>query len=325
MKKTDTVNIIDSLLFNFNDIEYNSVSEAELTINLGHLMMRNQINKTFDDLLNEPTPKEGNLYILNRLRLMIHEGGILNLINQYKGEIDNSYLKRMEILLNKAGFIDIEIITTSTPMRIRAVRRPIETEELGYGLILKEIIDPKEISRCHQFAREFYFYKDFNYDMDVVKPFDLNCDHFAVLDEYNKIYCMARIVIRTPGHYCPFMYATISDGQNAEHIYISGKDTRIGEVMAIYSVGKKGVVAFKRMMEYLTQYGTTIAHFDSVWTTYDDEDIYTGTYYKNKFKMKETGIKLQYSDFGGMWNLLVTNKIAELKDLHHHIFRQKQG
>lgn len=225
MQKSEKVQNIDSELFDFNNIEYNSVSEAGLTIDLGHLIMKNQINQTFGDLLNTQTHKEGNLYILSCLRLMINEGGILNLINQYKGEIDKSYLKRMEILLNKAGFVDIEIINTSSPMRIKAVRRPVETEKLGYGLVLKEIIEPDEISRCHQFARKFYFYKDFNYDMEVVEPFDLNCDHFAVFDEYNKIYCMARIIIRTPGHYCPFMYATIPDGQNVQLWYRTGSGT----------------------------------------------------------------------------------------------------
>jgi hypothetical protein len=39
--------------------------------------------------------------------------------------------------------------------------------------------------------------------------------------------------------------------------------------------------------------------------------------------MEDTGIKLQYSDFGGMWNLLVTNKISELKDRHNKIFKYK--
>ncbi|MBA7484114.1 hypothetical protein ES707_19638 [subsurface metagenome] len=92
--------------------------------------------------------------------------------------------------------------------------------------------------------------------------------------------------------------------------------------MALYREGKKGVVAFKRLIEYLTQYGTRIRHFDSVWTTYDECDNYTGTYYKNKFLMQETGVKLIYRNFGGLWNLLVTEQKEELKKLHHKIFRR---
>ncbi|MCK5153108.1 MAG: hypothetical protein KAQ93_02015 [Spirochaetales bacterium] len=314
---------INSLTFNFEAIEFNLENEIELTIDLGQLIMRNQTNESFDDLLKQLTPKNDNLFILSRLRLMLQEEGILTIINQYTGPIENSYMARMEILLNKAGFIDIEIISSSIPLTVKAKKRILERVDIGYGLVLREVIHPDEILLCHKYAKDYYFYKDFNYDLNVVKKFDLNCDHFAVFDDNNEIYSMARIIIRTPGHYCPFMYARIANGNNIEHISVPGKDKRIGEVMAVYSAGKKGVVSFKRMMEYLTQYGTTIGHFDSVWTTYDDDDIYTGTYYKNKFKMNETGIKLKYSDFGGIWNLLVTDQISTLKDLHHQIFKQK--
>ncbi|MDA3940583.1 MAG: hypothetical protein PF693_14955 [Spirochaetia bacterium] len=187
MLKSETKFKIDSESFNFNDVKIDSISELELKIDLGHLLMENQIDLTFDDLLNKAPNNKDNLYILSLIRLMLHPGGILNLINTYKGTIDKSYLTRMEILLNKAGFIDIEIRKTSSVHQIRTVRRQIETEDLNYGLTLKEIILPDEISRCHQFAKDFYYYKDFNYDLDVVKPFDLNCDHFAVYDEDGEI------------------------------------------------------------------------------------------------------------------------------------------
>ena len=320
MHKSETIKKIDPSIFDFTDIEFDSLSEVELTTDMGELIMKNQTNETFDELLKRNPYKTGNLFVLSRIRLMLHDNGILNLINTYKGTIDNSYLVRMEILLNKAGFIHLEVKKASSPLIIRAIRRPVETEDLGYGLILKEIIRPDEILLCHQFAKDYYYYKDFNYDMDVVKQFDLNCDHYAVYDENGEIYSMSRIITRTPGHCCPFMYATIAGETGNKHITIPGEDKRIGEIMAIYSAGKKGVVAFKRMMEY----GATIVQFDSLWTTYDDADEYTGMYYKNKFIMEDTGIKLIYSDFGGTWNLLVTDRIAELKDRHNQIFKQKK-
>jgi len=34
------------------------------------------------------------------------------------------------------------------------------------------------------------------------------------------------------------------------------------------------------------------------------------------------GIRLTYRDFGGKWNLLCTQKIAELHRLHHELFRR---
>ena len=320
MLKSEKMIKIDSSIFDFTDIEFDSLSEIELTTDLGELIMKNQINETFDELLKRNPYKSGTLFHLSRLRLMLHNYGILTLINSYKGIIDTSYLVRLEILLNKAGFIDLKIKNTSSPLIIRAVRRPVVTEDLGYGLILKEIIYPDEILRCHQFAKDYYYYKDFNYDMDVVKQFDLNCDHYAVYDENDEIYSMSRIITRTPGYSCPFMYATIDGETGNKHITIPGENKRIGEIMAIYAAGRKGVIAFKRMMES----GTAIVHFDSLWTTYDDDDEYTGTYYKNKFMMEDTGIKLKYSDFGGTWNLLFTDKLDELKTHYYQIFRKEK-
>ncbi len=323
--QTETIKRIDTSHFDFNRAAFDALSEVELTIDLGDLSLHDRTVETFDDLITRTPYRSGNLFYLTRIRLMLHQGGILNLVNTYKGNIDSSYLNRLEMLLNKAGFINPEVIETSSPVQIKTLRRPEEVIDVGYGLTLREVILPEEIYRCHLYAKDYYYNKDFNYDLEVVKQFDLNCDHFAVFDENNEIYSFARIVLRVPGYYCPFMYATIAGTEKNRHVSLGDNDTRAGEVMAIYSAGKQGVVAFKKMMEYLTQYGSDIAHFDSVWTTYDTEDTYTGTYYKNKFLMEDTGIKLQYSDFGGEWNLLVTRKIAELKKLHSHLFNQHRN
>jgi len=322
MINTGTLKTIDVNSFDFKNIEYNSLPSFALTMNLGDLIMKNQTDETFVDLMKRNPSQSGILYYFTRIRLMLHDYGMLEINNTFDGVIDKSYRKRLEILLNKAGFIDYTTSQTSEFHRVKAVKRPAVVQDIGYGLTLREVLLPEEIYQCHLYAKDFYYYKDFNYDLDVVKQFDLNCDHFAVYDENNKICSLARIIIRVPGYCCPFMHATLAGVSENKHFILSGKDQRIGEVMAIYSSGKKGVVAFKRLMEYLTQYGSNIAFFDSVWTTYDDSDNYTGNYYRNKFLMEDTGIKLKYSDFGGEWNLIVTNRLEELKNLHHHIFRQ---
>ncbi len=319
MPYSNTLVKIDSDNFDFSDIEFDSIPELELTINLGHLIMNNQITKTFDDLIKETPDKKENLYILSQIRLMLYKEGKLRIVNSYTGNINDSYIKRMTILLNNAGFIDIKIKEQKNLQIIDCVKRPLESKELGNGLVFKEIIHPDEISKCHQFAKDFYYYKDLNYDLNVVKKFDLNCDTYVVYDSDNEICSFSRIIRRTPGYYCPFMYATIAGEKDNKHFTIPGEDEQIGEVMAIYAAGRKGVVAFKRMMEY----GASIMKFDSMWTTYDDDDEYTGTYYKNRFLMKSTGIKLNYSDFGGSWNLLVTDKMAEMKKFHDQIFKYK--
>lgn len=319
MKNSEKLLKIESNAFNSSDIEVNSISEIELTTDMGNLIMNNQIDKTFNDFINEAQNRKDPLYILSQMRLLLRDNGVLRIENTYTGDIDKSYIKRQKILLNKAGFIDIKMEKQKYPQLINSVRRPLEVKELGNGLVFKEVIHPYEISRCHQFAKDFYYYKDLNYDLNVVKKFDLNCDTYVVYDSDNEICSFSRIITRTPGYYCPFMYATIKDKENNKHFIIPGKDERIGEVMAIYTAGKKGIVAFKRMMEY----GASIMDFDSMWTTYDENDEYTGTYYKNRFLMESIGIKLNYSDFGGSWVLLVTDKMKEMKKFHNHIFKYK--
>ncbi len=318
MLEVETLLKINSTEYNFINGVFDSISEIELTIDLGHLIMKNQITKSFDDFLKESPDCKENLYIFKQIRLMLHEKGILKILNTYTGNINESYIKRLKILLTKAGFIDVKIKKKDQVQIIQAVKRTLELKDLGNGLVFKEVIDPAEIFRSHQFAKDFYYYKDLNYDLNVVKKFDLNCDTYVVYDSENEICSFSRIIARTPGYYCPFMYATI-EGADNEHFTIPGEDQSIGEVMAIYSAGKKGIVAFKRMMEY----GASIMNFDSMWTTYDEEDEYTGTYYKNRFLMEDTGIKLKYSNFGGLWNLLVTDKMAEMRKFHNKIFKYK--
>ena len=56
-------------------------------------------------------------------------------------------------------------------------------------------------------------------------------------------------------------------------------------------------------------------------TTYDAKDPYTGNYYKSKLLMEDTGVTLTYRDFGGKWNLICTDRILELRDLHRDMFK----
>ncbi len=313
---------LDCEAIDFGSITLDSLSEVEIRMDLGKLELKNQVHESFDDLIDREQYKTGNLFQLNKLRLLLKANGTLKLINTYNGKINDAYLYRQEMLLNKAGFVHIKITCREKPLIIEAVKRPLEEEEQDFGLKLVEVIHPEEILRCHDFAREYYYYKDFNYDLEVVKQFDLNSDLFVLYDSAGDICSIARLIIRVPDYYCSFMYATQATEPKGAHYSIPEKHLRTSEIMALYREGKKGVVSFKYLMEYLTQYGTKIGHFDNVWTTYDECDNYTGTYYKNKFLMRETGVKLIYRDFGGLWNLLVTEQMEALAQLHHKIFRQ---
>ncbi len=204
-------------------------------------------------------------------------------------------------------------------MVVQARRRGEAFEEYDHGMVLREIIDPDGILACHEFARELYYYKDFKYDLEVVRQFDAHADLFAVYDRSGRIMAIGRAVLRVPGHNCPFMYAVEDDGT---HYEVPARFRRICEVMGLFKEGHIGVVAFKRLMEYLTQYAYYVAGVDSVWTTYDANDPFTGNYYKSKLLMQEAGVRLNYRDFGGKWNLIWTDRILELRDLHRDMFRR---
>jgi hypothetical protein len=91
-------------------------------------------------------------------------------------------------------------------------------------------------------------------------------------------------------------------------------------VMGLFKEGRQGVVAFKHLMEFLTSYAYEVAGLDSIWTTYDASDPFTGEYYKTKLLMEELGVRLKYGDFGGIWVLICTEKVAELRASRRAMF-----
>lgn len=299
------------------DLESDSLAGLELALDLGGLTLSDEGSDTFADVLTRKEPPSGNLRRLQKCRLAVREGGTLRLVNRHKGPIDRRYVSLEEMLLNVAGFVDVSVTDEAPFHTLAATRRPGVVEELDYDMVLREVIDPDDVLRCHEFAREYYYYKDYNYDLDVVKHFDPNADMYAVYDSGGRVLAIGRAVIRVPGHNCPFMYALQDDGS---HYRVPARFDRIGEVMGLFKEGRQGVVAFKHLMEFLTSYAHEVARLDSIWTTYDANDPFTGEYYKTKLLMEELGVRLKYGDFGGIWVLICTEKIAELRVSRRDMF-----
>lgn len=300
------------------DIAPDSQSSIEIALNLHDLEMRSQIRDSFDDLVARKQDRSGLLYELTKLRLLLRENGQLRLINTFTGELDSDYRSRAEILLVKAGFHDFQFSDNAGQLVIAAKRRPYLSELSRYNMTIREIVKPSDIQLCHNFARDFYYYKDYNYDVNLAQQFDLNTDSFAVFDKTDKILAIARCAARVPGYYCPFMYATDEQG---EHINIPPEHKRFCEVMVLFQDGKYGAIAFRIIVEFLTAFFHTVAHYDTLWTTYDITDEYTGTYYKTRFYMTEYNRRLTYRDFGSRWNLIYTQRIKDLCDHRHFLFK----
>ncbi len=300
------------------DVLPNSVMSVEVELDLGSLELKNQILESFDDLIARKQFRFGILHELTKLRLMICENGKLRILNRYAGPIDAEYQLKTDILLTKAGFENLSFSERDGRQIIEATRRPHLVELYRNDLTVREIVEPAECLRCHEFAQENFYFKDYNYNIEIARQFDLNSDMFAVFDKSGRILAIGRSAARVPGYYCPFMYAT---EQNGQHIIVPPEFVRFCEVMVLFRDGKMGSVAFKCIVELLLKFYYENAHYDSFWTTYDVTDVYTGTYYKKRFLLSDYHKILVYRDFGGNWNLINTKRIKELYETRRNIFR----
>jgi len=299
------------------DLESGSQAALEVSLDLGDLALADQTSETFADLTSRRLDVVGNLPRLHECRNAIRGGGTLRLENRWQGPVDRDYLLREEMLLNMAGVVEGTVVAEAPRHVPQAKRRPDMVEEWDYGMVLREVTGPSEILRCHEFAKEYYYYKDYNYDLDVVRQFDPNADMVAVYDGAERVLAIGRAVMRVPGYNCPFMYAEQDDGS---HYRVPARFSRIGEITGLFKEGRQGVVAFKRLMEWVTTYAHEVARLDSIWTTYDAGDPFTGQYYKTKLLMEELGVRLKYGDFGGIWVLICTEKVAELRASRRDMF-----
>jgi hypothetical protein len=290
----------------------------EVTLDLGPLALDDITTESFDDLIARRGDESGNLFPLRKCRLVLQDGGRLQLANPYPGAREPAYLDLQEMLLRAAGFTDIVVKDAAGPVLVEAVKRAPVVEEQEYGMVVRELVTPEDVAASHVFSRDYYYYKDFNYDLEVARQFDLHADSFAIYDRHQQMIALARIAWRVPGYRCPFMYSVTESG---DHYRVPRRCRRTGEVSAIYREGRDGVFAYKRLMEFLVYHVPPISLPDSVWTTYEVNDPYTGNLYKSKFLMEDMGVRLTYRDFGGKWILLCTDRIEELHRLHHSLFR----
>lgn len=290
---------------------------ADLTLHLENLSLASRSEETFDDLIAREQYRAGPLVELNKLRLALTDNQPVKVGIDGKIPSDDEEERNLKMLFHKAGFDKLEYSVTGGTAEISGIKRPLQSASFEYGLFIREFVEEKDIDRCHEFAKKVYYYKDFNYDYEVTRQFDPNADVFAVVNSDEEILALGRSVIRLPGYTCPFMHATREDGSKYT---IPGRFVRICEVMGLYVEGREGIIAFKKLMETLTQYAYYIARVDSIWTTYDDVDTYTGTYYRRKLLMESAGAKLIYRDFGGLWNLIFTDRIEELRNVNENMF-----
>jgi hypothetical protein len=299
------------------DLKIASLDSLEVTLDLGDLRLADATDENFDDLIARQRVRTGTLTPLQKCRLLLRPGGLLRLKNPHAGADAGSYLELQHMLLSMAGFVGISPRSNGYPLVVDATRRPCLREEYDEGMSLREVVDPADVLACHEFAREVYYYKDFNYDLEVATQFDPNADLYAIYDSSGRMLAIGRGVVRVPGYNCPFMYAVTDDGS---HYRVPSRFRRICEVMGVFREGPGGITALKRLMEFVTQYAYHVAGVDSIWTTYDTNDKFTGAYYKNKLLMQEAGVRLTYRDFGGKWNLIWTDRIPELHELHRDMF-----
>lgn len=296
-----------------------AVDRYRIQIDLGPLPVKETLEDSFDELIERDGYALGPLPRLKQIRSELPPMREVVIENTFTGFRDDVYERRARLIIETAGFERVHRDPSGASSPYTATTRKPVTANYDYGMVLQEMLGEEEILRCHEFAREVYYYRDYNYDYSVARQFDPNADMFAVLSAEGSILGIGRAIISVPGYYCPFMYATTEDGR---HVTIGEKEGKLCEVMGLYREGKQGIVAFKRLMSHLAIYAAEVARLDSIWTTYDESDEYTGRYYKRKLLMRETGHKLVYRDFGGLWDLVMTDNIQELAKAQPGMFAQ---
>jgi hypothetical protein len=290
---------------------------TRLTLHIDDLTLASRTDDSFDDLIARDQYNHGPLVKLNGLRRELSDDEPVTVEIAGKIPSNPAEERNLKMMFHKAGFQNLEYLPSAEGAKMRGVKRPLYRIKYDYGLHLQEIIGEPEILECHEFARQIYYFKDFNYDYDVSRQFDPNADVFTVKNSAGEVLAFGRLILRLPGYTCPFMHAKKVDGH---HYEVPPRFVRVCEAMGLYVEGREGTVAFKKMMESLTLYAYVINQVDSIWTTYDDTDMYTGTYYRRKLLMENAGVKLVYRDFGGLWNLIFTDKIEELRNQYNKMF-----
>lgn len=201
------------------DVLPNSAMSVEVELDLGSLELKeDQIIESLDNLIARKQFRFGILHELTKLRLMICENGKLRILNRYAGPFDDEYQLKTDILLTKAGFENLSFSERDGQQIIEATRRPHLVELYRNDLTVREIVEPVECLRCHEFAQENFYFKDYNYNIEIARQFDLNSDMFAVFDKGGRILAIGRSAARVPGYYCPFMYATEQNGHTSSFL-----------------------------------------------------------------------------------------------------------
>lgn len=283
----------------------NSVTEASVDISTGPLEFGAEPDGDWNDLFERDQFRHGLLYELKRVRLLMREGGQLQIRLKRPANCHENYERNFDALLVKAGFRTVSFQGNT----LQTVKRPlIRTGPLEHRLSVCELEQPEDIEACHEFARDVFYYKDLMYDTELRRQFDPNSDYFGVFDENGEMLSVLVAVSRLPEYFCPFQYGETADGLR---VSLPGHYGRVDEIMIAHRDGKVGVSAYKLLMKTFFNFLCEVAHPDAFVLCCEEDDRYTAEYYKNKFLMAEIGVRLTYRNSGTTWNVLLSDRMEE--------------
>ncbi|RQV99177.1 hypothetical protein EH220_02155, partial [bacterium] len=153
-----------------------------MTLYLEDLKLAASVDESFDELIDRKQYSLGPLVVLNKLRLGLDDNEQVEFVLAGAIPSDAVEERNLQMLFHKAGFDQVEYRTAPNGRMVSARKRPLYTVPYEYGFSLKELIDEADILKGHEFAREVYYYKDFNYNYEVARQFDPNADLFAVVN-----------------------------------------------------------------------------------------------------------------------------------------------
>ncbi len=284
----------------------NSIEEAALELAPGPLNFDTAPDGDWNDLLERDQFRHGLLYELKRVRLLLREGGRLQIRLRRPDDCHEHYARNFDAVLVKAGFTTVSFREDIVETRKRPL---IHVGPLEHRLFVRELEQPEAIQACHDFAKEIFYYKDLIYDTEIRRQFNPNSDYFGVFDENGEMLSMLAATSRLPEYFCPFQYCETADGTRPA---IRADYRRVDEITIAHREGKIGVSAYKLLMKAFFNFLCDVAHPDAFVLCCESDDRFTAEYYKNKFLMTEIGVRLTYHNSGTTWNVLLGDRLEEL-------------
>jgi hypothetical protein len=200
--------------------------------------------------------------------------------------------------------LEIEFLDGNRVLGVK--KRPLRNVSLcNDQYMLSEVETLQEIAQIQNFALSL-FEENYDFSMKIDELFNDYSDFYRVTDRNSKIVNFARITWQLPGLVLPCMLAT-RKGSDLHLQLSSPNDVSYGEVFSPFIKSLSTVKTYRGLVDLFYSYGEQKL-IDVLFTTYNSTDQNAFNFFSKNFGFRDTGYKLEYGSFGGIWNLIYSTK-----------------